>query len=258
MKAVKLLFLFVFGIFSFTLIAQVTDNYDSGFERDPMPLRLKGRIISMGDNLPIPYVHVVNPRTHGGTTSNNDGYFTLDMLNIDSLKFSAIGYSDETVGVPFSHKEDSVLTIFLRPVVFSIDEVRVLGEKQKVNLGGDQYGKPTDISPELRGDAFNKKPPIVAALFNPLSYWQYYLSKNEKRKRNVRQAIALEKNWEMHSENYNMDKVMMLTGMNEDQSNEFMIWFNSKNILAYTSSEYEVRSAIREYFEIYKREGRLK
>jgi hypothetical protein len=37
----------------------------------------------------------------------------------------------------------------------------------------------------------------------------------------------------------------------------FMIWFNSLDVLPYTSTEYEVRSAIVEYFEIYKLEGRL-
>ncbi len=258
MKAIKIIFLVFLGSLTTSLYAQFEDAYDSGFEIDPMPLRLKARIINLADKLPVPYAHVVNPRTHGGTTTNIEGYFTIDMLNIDSLKISAVGFVDETVGIPPTHREDSVLTILLQPVVFPINEVTVTGEKQKVNLGGDQYGKPTDVPTELRGDAFNKKPPVLAALFNPVSYWQYYLSKKEKRKRAVRQAVALEKNWELHSQNYNKEKVMMLTGMNESQADEFMIWFNSKQVLAYTSSDYEVRATIREYFEIYKREGRLR
>ena len=181
----------------------------------------------------------------------------MDILNIDSLKISALGFSDETVGIPVTHKEDSILVIFIKPVLFSIDEVTVEGEKKQVNLG-ETFGKPTDISPELRGDAFNKKPPVLAALVNPISYFQYYLSKKEKRKRAVREAIALEKHWKMHAENYNKEKVMMLTGLNEDRADEFMLWFNSKNVLPYMSNEYEVRATIKEYFEIYKHEGRLK
>ncbi len=51
---------------------------------------------------------------------------------------------------------------------------------------------------------------------------------------------------------------MMLTGMNDRQADDFMIWFNALNVLPYTSTEYEVRASIRKYFELYKREGRLK
>ena len=92
-------------------------------------------------------------------------------------------------------------------------------------------GKPVDIAPELRGDAFNESPPVLAAFFNPISYWQYYLSKREKRKREVRKAILLEKNWEMHSQNYNKEMVMKLTGMNEPDADTFMVWFNAQDVL---------------------------
>ena len=95
---------------------------------------------------------------------------------------------------------------------------------------------------------------MVAALFNPLSYWQYYLSRREIQKRKAREAISLEKNWEMHSRNYNKEVVMLLTGLREDQADDFMIWFNAQDVLPYTATEYEVRAAIREYFLIYVRE----
>jgi len=74
----------------------------------------------------------------------------------------------------------------------------------------------------------------------------------------VREAIELEKNWEMHSQNYNLPVVMMLTGTNEEQAEKFMIWFNSQNVLPYTATEYDVRASVRKYFEIYKRQGLLK
>ena len=150
------------------------------------------------------------------------------------------------------------MTIYLEPVVYLIGEVQVTGEKNRPNMNGIPQGKPTDIPQELRGDAFNEKPPLLAAIVNPLSYWQYFLSHREKEKREVREAVALEKNWEMHSRNYNKQMVKMLTGLNDQQAEEFMIWFNSKNVLPYTSSEYEVRAAIRAYFELYKKQKNLR
>jgi len=60
------------------------------------------------------------------------------------------------------------------------------------------------------------------------------------------------KTWEMNSQNYNKDKVMMLTGMNEMEADTFMIWFNSQDILPYLSSEYQVRASIIEFFHYYQ------
>jgi len=206
----------------------------------------------MGDNLPVPYAHVVNNRTHGGMVSNAGGFFTMDMLNIDSLSISVLGYFKETFGLPADYHSDSILVFRMRPVSFTIRQVDVQGEKPRVNLDGVPSGKPVDIPPELRGDAFNERPPVIAALFNPISFWTYYLSKSEKRKRAVREAISLEENWEMHSQNYNKKVVMSLTGLNENDADSFMIWFNIQGVLPYTSTDYEVRAAIRQYFAIYK------
>lgn len=132
------------------------------------------------------------------------------------------------------------------------------GDKNRPNMEGIPVGKSTNIPQELRGDAFNEKPPVLAAFFNPLSYWQYYLSHKEKEKRRVREAVALQKNWEMHSRNYNKEMVKMLTGLNDEEADDFMVWFNSQNILPYTSTEYEVRASIREYFEVYKTEKNIR
>ncbi len=252
---------FLFSILIVSSVVSFSQDDLSGIDWDlidPMPIRLRAKIISAGDGMAVPYAHVINNRTHGGTTSNSGGYFTLDMLNVDSLVISTMGFSKQVIHVPPTYNQDSILTIIIRPIVFGIREVTVEGEKQKVNLDGIPVGMPVDIDPELRGDAFNEKPPLLVAFFNPLSFWQYHLSKKEIRKRKVRRAMALEKNWEMHSRNYNKEMVIKLTGMNEQQTETFMIWFNAQNVLAYTSNEYQVRSSIREYFEIYKSEGLLK
>lgn len=224
---------------------------------DPMLIRLQAKIISAGDSIGIPYANIINNRTHTGTTTNAAGFFTLEMLNIDSLVVSSVGYQKTIIKVPYNYNGSNVLVFVLRPVNYNIGEVQVQGERPKFDLG-IETGKPTDIPAELRGDAFNEAPPVLAALFTPISFWQYYLSKREKQKREVRKAIALEENWEMHSKNYNKDMVRHLTGMTEPQADSFMVWFNIQDVLPYTSTEYEVRASILEYFEIFKLEGRLK
>ena len=230
------------------------EGQETGIDVDPSLITLKAQLVSRGDSMGIPFAKVVYTRNRTGTTTNAGGYFSIEMLNIDSLTVSAMGFETQTVKIPRNYSENTTLKIYMRPVVYMIREVQVSGDKNKVDLNGVPTGKPTNIPNELRGDAFNKKPPVIAAFLNPLSYWQYYLSHKEIQKRKVREAVSLEKNWEMHAQNYNKRMVMMLTGLNDQQAEEFMIWFNSKDVLPYVSTEYEVRAAIRRWFQEYKRE----
>lgn len=238
----------------FVLLHGRADAQDTGIDTDPILMRLKAQVISMGDSMPVPYANVVNYRNRSGASTNVSGHFSLEMLNIDTLVISAMGFKPRTVRIPRFFFPENTLLIFLEPVVYPLPEVQVSGDRARVNMDGIPIGKQVDIAPELRGDAFNERPPVLAALLNPLSYWQYYLSRKEIQKRKVREAIAIEKNWEMHSRNYNKEVVMLLTGLSEDQADDFMVWFNAQNVLPYTATEYEVRAAIREYFILYARE----
>ncbi len=220
---------------------------------DPILVRLKARLISAGDSSAIPYANIINNRNRSGTITDNNGYFSLDVLNIDSLIVTSVGYQKKVLYIPHNYMGNELLTFTMNPVSYAVGEVEVKGEKPRVadDLG---TGKPVDIPVELRGDAFNEKPPLLSALFNPVSYWHYYLSRSEREKRDVREAMALQQNWEMHSQNYNKEMVMKLTGLNEAAADNFMLWFNAQNILPYTSTDYEIRASIRYYFEIYKKE----
>jgi hypothetical protein len=231
---------------------------ETGMDIDPVLIRLKAQLISKGDSMPVPFANVVYTRNRTGTVSNSGGFFSIEMLNIDSLIITAMGFKSLIAKIPRNYSEGNTLIIYMQPIYYPLSEVKVEGKKDKVDMTGIPSGKQTDIPLDLRGDAFNEKPPVLAAFFNPLSYWQYYLSHREKEKRMVREAIVLEKNWEMHSRNYNKEMVMMLTGLDDKQAEDFMIWFNSKNILPYTSTEYEVRAAIRSWFEIYKKQKDLR
>lgn len=221
---------------------------------DPVLIQLKGTLVNSDDGLPVPYASVVNMRTHGGTTTDSRGRFTLEMLNVDSLSISAIGFVKQYVRIPVKQNQDSLLVVRMRPVRYAIGEVKVTGEAKKIDLEGVSTGKPVNISPELRGDAYNKKPSWLAAIFSPASFLQYHLSRSEKEKRNVREALISEKQWEYLSQFYNKEMVMTLTGLNEQEADSFMIYFNSKSVLTPTSTEYDVRAAIIREFENYRKE----
>jgi len=249
-KGTIILLFYILFSFHFQLVAQEEPE-----EIDPMPIKLKGQILNLDDEMPVPFAFVVNSRTHSGVSTDELGRFTMDMLNIDSLSISALGFSKTTVRIPANYNEMNVLILYAKPIRFAIPEVKVQGEQQKVNMDGIPVAKKVDIDPQLRGDAYNKKPPVLAAVFNPVSFLQYYTSKREREKRETRKAILTEKHWEILSQYYNKELVMKLTGLNDSAADDFMFYFNSKDLLDYTSTEYDVRNAIKEQYKIYREEG---
>ncbi len=247
---VKIMLFLVLFLNAHNLFAQVELE-----EIDPMPIKLKGQVLNLDDEMPVPFAFVVNFRTHSGVSTDELGRFTMDMLNIDSLSISALGFSKTTVRIPANYNEMNILLLYAKPVRFALPEVKVQGEQQKVNMDGVPVAKKVDIDPQLRGDAYNKRPPVLAAVFNPVSFLQYYTSKREREKRETRKAMLTEKHWEILSQYYNKELVMKLTGLNDSAADDFMFYFNSKEVLDYTSTEYDVRNAIKEQYKIYRGEG---
>lgn len=223
---------------------------------DPMPVRLKAQVLNLDDEMPVPFAFVLNHRTHSGVTTDEQGRFTMDMLNIDSLSISSLGFSKTTVRIPANYNEMNVLLLYAKPIRFAIPEVKVQGEQKKVNLDGVPPAKKIDIDPQLRGDAYNEKPPVIAALFNPVSFLQYHTSKREREKRETRKAILSDKQWDILSKYYTKELVMELTGLSDPEADKLMIYINSKGLLSYMSTEYDVRTTIKEQFKIYRQEGR--
>jgi len=233
----------------FVFVFLTGNAQDDEFEVDPMLIELKAKILSNADSSGIPYANIILHRTHSGTITNGEGEFSLEMLNIDSLEVTSVGYEKTILKIPSYYTGFEMLIFYMNPVLYNVGEVTVEGTAMQLDYF--EHGDPTSIDPTLRGDAFNEKPPIIAALVSPLSFMQYY-GKREKRKRKVREEMAMMRNWDMHSENYNKEIVMKLTGVNEVYADTFMMWFNGQNVLPYTASEYQVRQSIIEYYKLFK------
>jgi hypothetical protein len=221
-------------------------------EIDPMLINLKGVVLNLEDETPVPNATILNFRTHTTAVTDELGRFSMEMLNIDSLQISSLGYSKTTVRVPANYIEMNTLTIYAKPIRYALPEVSVSGKKLKVE--GLPEGKKLNIDPNLRGDAYNKKPPVIAAVINPASYLHYFLSKSEKEKRETRKAIVSEKQWNMLSQIYNKELIMEVTGVNEVQADLLMLYINSKDRFSEMRGDYEIRTIIKEEYANYLRE----
>ena len=80
------------GFILFLLAGQHSRAQNDLLLTDPILIRLRGRIISASDSSAVPYANIINNRTHSGTITNLDGYFSFEMLNVDSLEVTSVGF----------------------------------------------------------------------------------------------------------------------------------------------------------------------
>ena len=97
----------------------------SGQEAMPDSLYFfSGFTIYSVDSSAIPDVHVLNLSKGTGTVSSIDGSFMLNVRNLDTLKFSCIGFRDYIMYINSSLIRPEML-ILLRPDTVLMDELRV-------------------------------------------------------------------------------------------------------------------------------------
>ena len=242
MGKLKPIILFSFLLMAFHLNAQEADIY---------VVNIKGKIISDDGGEVVPYAHVINPRVHGGTTSNVDGMFSISMLTEDTLTIRAIGFVDYQFTInEFPPKE--LYEIKLKPVRYLIDEVTISDNTQLKKRLGLPSAEPLDIPIELRANSFNEKPSVLAALLSPMSFLQYHLSDSEKAKRTTLIAIKNEKEWAEFSKYHNLENISRITGLKGEEADKFMIYCNMNNKLPYFASQMQIEFQIMDLYFQYK------
>jgi hypothetical protein len=101
-----------------------------GYAQEPEPtkkvIQLTGVIFTADSSNIVPGVHVYVPDGGRGTTSNPYGFFSMPVLEGDSLVFSSVGFDRSYYIVP-AHKEESSLKLlmYLSDDVTYLEEVEI-------------------------------------------------------------------------------------------------------------------------------------
>jgi hypothetical protein len=212
-------------------------------------IKVSAQVLDDLSGLPVPYVNIINQRVRGGTISDKEGKFSLQADPTDTLSFKSLGYIDKRVPVNELFRENAVVT--LAPVRYQLSGVEITGEGRKVNMTGIPTAKMSKTPIELRGE-FEKKPGLLTALFHPTSFLYYKFSKDEKEKRNTLTAIKTDREWQLFSLVYNKEIAGRLTGLERDELDNFMVYFNAFSNLRFSATTYEVEKRIKEVFTEYK------
>lgn len=223
-----------YDLLIFFLLAFFTSNAQNIKISDTTLTEIHARLLSAADSTPVPFANIVLSRNYSGTTTNEDGFFSINILKTDSLIVTSIGYKKTIIEIPPYFSCIDTLVFYMQPVKYSLGEVNVIGKRKK------SYYFEKEELPEMPIDP---RPGQVYVTI-PISLLYHYLNKKEKQKREYQREMEITKSWEEHSIVYNKETVSKITGLNEAYADTFMTWLNAKEILLYNSSEYKIYSTI--------------
>ncbi|MFZ1805779.1 MAG: carboxypeptidase-like regulatory domain-containing protein [Cyclobacteriaceae bacterium] len=112
-------------IFLLALILGIssTDSYAQSKKR---VIQLSGIILSEDSVSGLPGVHIYVPKAGRGTTSNRTGYFSMPVLEGDSVVISSVGYNRRHYIVPKSVSEYLTVIVEMVPDVTYLQEVEIM------------------------------------------------------------------------------------------------------------------------------------
>lgn len=112
-------------IFFLALILGVSST-DSFAQSKKRVIQLSGIILSEDSVSGLPGVHIYVPKAGRGTTSNRTGYFSMPVLEGDSVVISSVGYNRRHYMVPKSINEYLTIIVEMVPDVTYLQEVEIM------------------------------------------------------------------------------------------------------------------------------------
>lgn len=219
-------------------------------------VRISGQVADSSSGEGLANVQVLNFRVRGGTMTNISGKFSIQADPADTLTFKLLGYEERKIPVKQLMNGKENQTIALKVIRYAIPGVEVQGKAIHMNLG--LGGKENPLPSELRSEDFASKPSALSAVFRPLAFMHYKLSKSEKEKRATLAAIYSERDWQILSLVYNKDVIQKLTSLKGEDLDDFMVYCNAYSDFKVNATTYEVYKTIKDLFAEYKKTHSLK
>jgi hypothetical protein len=225
---------------------------------------LSGRVLNREDAQPIPNVNVIIKNELRGTFTDEDGYFSMEVLSSDTILFSSIEYELKMITLDHVDSRKHFVQVLMDLRVYRIPEVEVEGLgnydmlKRKI-IEGENRRKSrerefVEDAPENNTERPEQVAPTIASPFDYLyQLWG-------KRPQELRELEDLERGdayRTLLNMRFNQHIVHELTGLVSPDLERFMARCRFSEEFVYTASDYEFYLAILDYYQHWQlEEGR--
>jgi len=235
----------------------------SGLGQSRQQIWLKGQVMNAADSMPVPFAQIASYKKLLMYAADSIGEFTIMLPLNDSIKILALGFEPVVVTIcdSFSNTEKPVLFPMVK-ISYQIQQVDInaystyrkynedlktmhtKAQEMDLKLPADIImGKGSEIPAPIR-PVFAQKPPIAAAFWNPFSYATYYLSKQEKEKRQLVKLFHKDKVRQLLTP----DIMQEVSGLEGEKLQQFMIYCNVNIQLTDKDTYTSVRSKVMELY----------
>ena len=193
--------------------------------------------------------NIQNLRTGRGAISLRDGYFQINGLVGDSIRFTSIGYKPEILVIEEKHR-GRIIRVNMERSSYILEEVNVRSYKLTTNLPrempqGKPMYKPSDQLKEPR--------PSKASLASPVDYIYQMFDKKIKQLEVLDEYAQRDAFKSKLEEGNNKQIVMEITGLSKEEFSEFVFFCRMGNEYIYSATDYELIMSLLRCYRQYKR-----
>ena len=198
------------------------------------------------NNNPVPYADVAFRRIQVGFSTSKEGFFTVKMLQSDSLVVLKSGHVPTKLTLKDSlPKNEYTITLVLQRTPQELSEVQIhaIRTHQQIRQEINKlYIKQTDINPDAR------------PLISPISYLYELLSKHEKEKRIASQLETEEAKRIVLKDLFRLYNNYNIIDLDEDEYDRFISYLNMPYSFLQQTSDYDLAVNIKRMYAGYAKD----
>jgi hypothetical protein len=219
-------------------------------------IELTGKIINEKDNSPVHYATVINLKKGKATTCDSLGYFHMTMLESDVLRINALGFERKYLRLDSTVNPSEIIIIKLKEKTYKIANVDIYEARWK---DFEFEFAHTEIEKQETKDKIQKwfysliDPRELALITASVSVGIPipYKTKIEKQKIKVEELKRLEAENKVIESKYNPELVSELTGLNDNETIQFMKFCNFDRQYLLNANDYDIIVEINAKFKRY-------
>lgn len=226
-------------------------------------IKVSGIIYDKKSSERIPFVHIIDVSQNTGTSADDNGNFSFNTYQGDSIRFTAIGYSDQYLHLHDSLKKSEYLVIYLSPKAYLLESMDIYANNPMKGFYLSDFPRDTIRMGSSKGSPgaayWNVLPNGGSGYITGLANLFNKHAKQEKKLKKIlaeEQAIQQQQQREFLtkrtvSEKYNVELVSYITNLTGKNLDYFMEVYRPSNGFIMRATDYDIALQIVESFRDY-------
>ncbi len=249
----KYFVVFFFLIVSANTFAQVLESSQ----------KVSGTIVNDNNQLPLPYVNVININSVKGAVSNEKGFFEINASVNDTLHISILGFQSLKIRVTNDWIKNKNTKIHLTEKAYALEEVIIkpynltgylevdsklipVKENYRYSISGLSLGyEGGEYSP----NAFGK---IMGSIFNPADMLYNFFGKKPRELKRLREMKKDDTVRNLLESKFDRETISALLGVDKNEIAEILERCNYSESFVKTANDLQILDAISACYEEYK------